>query len=171
MKKHKYEVQGDLFHPTDTAWGSEADYFHRMTGETIEYCRDFVVLRYLLDGDTRPLAALLASGRAPGPAVLRYLSAMLQPADGTEDKVPFRLNVKDRLQQKGARHDPEIMWRDFLLSKNVEREMNEGGKYEWHAIPNVASMLPNAEKAYQTVRDAYDKRHPKKTKPRKSNEK
>ncbi len=142
-----------------------------MTGETIEYCRDFVVLRYLLDGDTRPLAALLASGRAPGPAVLRYLSAMLQPADGTEDKVPFRLNVKDRLQRKGARHDPEIMWRDFLLSKNVEREMNERGKYEWHAIPNVASMLPNAKKAYQTVRDAYDKRHPKKTKPRKSNEK
>ena len=71
MKKHKYEVQGDLFHPTDTAWGSEADYFHRMTGETIEYCRDFVVLRYLLDGDTGQLAALLASGRAPGPAVLR----------------------------------------------------------------------------------------------------
>ncbi len=162
MKKHKYEVQGDLWHPTDTAWGSEADYFHRMTGKTVEYCQDFVILRYLFAGDTRPLAALLASGCAPGPAVLRHLSAMLQPADGTEDKVPFRLNVQDRLQRRGPRHDPEITWRNFLLSKNVEREMDEEGKYEWHAIPNVASMLPNAEKAYQTVRDAYDKRHPKK---------
>ena len=141
-----------------------------MKGKTIEYCQDHVILRYLLDGNTRPLAALLASGRAPSPGVLRYLSAMLQPADGTEDKVPYRLNVKDRLQRKGRRRDPEKLWRNFLLSKNVERVMEEGGKYEWHAIPEVASMLPNADKAYQTVRDAYDERHPKKPKRRKSNE-
>ena len=151
MKKHKYEVQGDLFHPTDTAWGSEADYFHRMTGETIEYCRDFVILRYLFAGDTRPLAALLASGCAPGPAVLRHLSAMLQPADGTEDKVPFRLNIKDRLQRKGPRSDPEIAWRNFLISKNVEREMDEGAAgYDGRGRPAAAAACrPGRPRARQ----------------------
>ena len=64
-KKHKYEIQGDLWHPTDTAWGSEADYSHRLRGETIEYWRDKVILRYLYAGDTRPLAALLGSPTQP----------------------------------------------------------------------------------------------------------
>jgi len=161
-QKHQYELEDDPWSRTDTPWGSEADYYHKMTDETFEYCRDFVILRYLLDGDTRPLAAWLVSGRAPGPEVLKYLSAMLQPAEGTEDKVPFRLIDKNRLQRSGPRRDPEIPWRNFLLSKNVEREMGEGKKYEFEAIPNVASMLPNSDKAHQTVRDAYDKHHPKK---------
>lgn len=171
QKKHEYVVQGAPWHPLDTSWGSEAAYYHRMSGEPIECTRDFVILRYLFDGDTRPLAALLVSGHAPGPAVLRHLSKMLQPADGTEDKIPFRLDVKDRLGRKGRRRDPEIPWRNFLISKNVEREIAEGEKYEFDAILNVASMMPNAHKAYQTVRDAYDERHRKKRKPRKLNEK
>ena len=162
QKKQEYVVQGHPWHPTDTPWGSEAEYVYRMTGDTIECCRDRVIVRYLMAGDTRPLAALLSLGRAPSPAVLRYLSAMLHPADGTEDEMPFRLDVKDRLQRKGRRRDPENWWRDILISKNVEREMDEGGKYEWHAIPNVASMFSNPDKVRQTVRDAYDKYHPKK---------
>ncbi len=162
MKKPEYEVEGDRWHPIDTPWGQEADYYHRNTDETFEYCRDLVILKYLSYGDTRPLAAWLMSGRAPGPAVLRHLSAMLHPTDGTEDKVPFRLTVKDRLHRKGPRRDPEKTWRDFQISRNVERELSEGKKYEWDAIQNVASMLPNADTAFQTVRDAYDKHHPKK---------
>jgi hypothetical protein len=160
--KKDHQIQGDPWDSLDTGWGSEADYFHRMTGESVEYCKDCVILRYLMAGDTRPLAALMMSGRAPGPAVLKHVSAMLQPADGTENEVPFRLNVKSRLKQKGRRRDPEKSWRDLLISKNVERILEEGGKYEWHAIPEVAAMLPNAGKAHQTVRDAYDERHPNK---------
>ena len=176
QKKHKDDVQGHPWSLKDTPWGQEAEHANKTHGWPINSCRDAVILHYLIAGDTRPLAALLTLGRAPGPAVLRYLSAMLQPADGTEDKVPFRLNVKDRLGRKGRRRDPEIAWRNFLLSENVERKMEEGEKYEFGAIPYVASMLSGDDKTggdkyEQTVRDAYDERHPKKPKPRKSNEK
>ncbi len=175
QKKHEYVVQGHPWSLEDTPWGQEAVYVHRTRGSPLSACRDAVILRYLIAGDTRPLAALLTLGVAPHPIVLRHLSAMLQPSDGTEDKVPFRLNVKDRLGRKGRRHDPEIGWRNFLLSENVERKMEEREKYEFGAIPYVASLLSGDDETHgkqyeQTVRDAYDERHPKKPNPRKSNE-
>jgi hypothetical protein len=161
MSKEEYEIPGHSWHPTDTPWGSEADYYHRRTDESFEYCRDFVILRYLMDGDTRPLAALMTLGRAPGPAVLQYLAAMFHPAGGSEDKVPISLVRKRRNGKAGPYPNPENKWRDTLFAEQVKKLLAEGKNYEFEAIPTVAEMLPNALKAKQTVRDAYDLRNPR----------
>jgi hypothetical protein len=161
MSKEEYEIPGHSWHPTDTPWGSEADYYHRMTDETSEYCRDFVILRYLMDGDTRPLAALMMLGRAPGPAVLRHLAAMLHPAEGSEVKIPISLVRKRRNGKAGPYPNPENKWRDTLLAEHMEMLIAKGAKYEFEAVPEVANMLPNPLTAEQTVRDAYDLRNPR----------
>jgi len=161
VSKEGYEITGHPWHPTDTPWGSDADFFHRMTDETPEYCRDFVILRYLMDGDTRPLAALMALGRAPSPAVLKHLAAMLHPAEGSEEKNPISLVRKRRNGKAGPYPNPELKWLGNLQSEQVKIKMAEGANYEFEAIPEVAKMLPNGLKAEQTVRDAYDLRNPR----------
>jgi hypothetical protein len=161
MPKKTYKIPGHSWHPTDTPWGSETDFYHRTTDETFEKCRDFVILRYLKAGDTRPLAALMALGRAPGPEVLKHLADMLHPAEGSEDEFPISLVRYRRNRKAGPYRNPENSWRDFLLSEQVKMKMAEGAKYEFGAISKVAEMLPNPLKAEQTVRDAYDLRNPR----------
>ena len=143
MSKEGYEITGHPWHPRDTPWGSEADYYHRMTDETLEYCRDAVILRYLMDGDTRPLAALMMLGRAPGPAVLRYLAAMLQPTEGSEAENPISLVRKRRNGEAGPYPNPELKWLGKLLSEQVKMQIAQGKNYEFVAIPDVAKMLSN----------------------------
>jgi len=89
MKKDDYVVQGNPWSLRDTPWGQEAEHASRELGRHINTCRDAVIVHYLSAGDTRPLAALLTLGEAPGPKLLKYLASMLQPADGTEEEVPF----------------------------------------------------------------------------------
>ena len=161
MSKEGYEITGHPWHPKDTPWGSEADYYHRKMDGTFEYWRDAVILLYLKAGDTRPLAALMMSGRAPGPAVLRYLAEMLQPTEGSEAANPISLVRKRRNGKAGPYPNPENKWRDTLLADHMEMLIAKGAKYEFEAVLEVAKMLPNGLKAAQTVRDAYDRRNPK----------
>lgn len=156
--KKTYEIEGPPWSLTDTPWGMEADYARRLTGNHIDICRDYVILRYLLDGDTRPLAALMALGHAPGPAILKHLADMLQPADSTEDEIKYALKPKRRNGDPGPRINPELKWLGLLEALNVQKLMGEGAKYEFEAIPKVAEMLPNGLKAFETVRAEYDKR-------------
>ncbi len=157
-KKELHKIEGDPWSLADTPWGQEAHHFSRESGEPFEKCRDLVILQYLSDGDTRPLLALIRTGQAPGPGVLRYVAAMMGEVRHNKlENLPFRLEVKGNDGNKPR--DGELRWRDYLLNKNVECEMEEGGKYEHHAIPNIASLSGLGK---QTVRDAYDKFHPRK---------
>ena len=141
----------------DTPWGQEIDYYERETGWTFEYSSDFTILRYLIDGDTRPLASFFEGGFAPGAIVLKYLSGMLYPTSRTKKYIPFKIELKTRLGQKGRRHNPENDWRDFLIAKNAMQigEKHGPGGYE-ATITEVADMLPGKKNKKQTVRDAYD---------------
>jgi hypothetical protein len=157
-KKELFPIEGHPWDKQGTPWGQEADYYSRKTGDPFERCRDFVILLYLYDGDPRPLTALLSTGEPPGPAVLRYVAAMLAaPSHDQRPKVPFELIVKGRNGRKPK--DRELKWRDVLVSKLVEDEMALGKKYEHAAAPDVAASLGLG---VQTVRDAYDKFHPRK---------
>lgn len=157
-KKEDFAVEGDQWDKESTPWGQEADYYSQQTGEPFAKCRDVIILSYLCCGDARPLVALFATGEAPGPGVLRYVAGMMgAPTHSKHRELPFRMYLKGRNGNK--RKDGELRWRDFLLSKNVENEIAGGKKYEHAAIPDVAELSGLGK---QTVRDAYDKFHPKK---------
>ena len=84
---------------------------------TEQQARDFVVLRYLKEGDTRALAHWLEGDYFPSEAVRRLLSFMLQPvrtdADDPDknytcslEAVPFELKAKRRDGKRGAPKNP-----------------------------------------------------------------
>jgi len=84
---------------------------------TEQQARDFVVLRYLKEGDTRALAHWLEGDYFPSEAVRRLLSFMLQPvrtdADDPDknytyslEAVPFELKAKRRDGKRGTPKNP-----------------------------------------------------------------
>jgi len=155
----RFPIDGQLWDIESTPWGQEAEYRREQSAEAepFSYWRDHVILSYLDWGDVRPLVAFIMTGEAPGPAVLRYIAAMLgEPTHDSHLDLPFKLTIKGRDGAKAR--DRELEWRDFLLSKNVEKEMVEGKKYEHAAVPDIAA-LSGLDKS--TVRKAYDKHHPK----------
>lgn len=159
-KKEMYPVDGHPWDRDGTPWGHQASYFSQETGEPFEKCRDIVITDYLHNGDIRPLAALFVTGEAPGPAVLTYIAGMMGAPLGEKLKdLPFELRIKGRNGNKPK--DRELLWRDFSISRDVENEMASGKKYALAAVPDVAAKWEVGE---QTVRDAYDKYHPRKPK-------
>jgi hypothetical protein len=153
-----WKVEGNPWDLESTPWGTETDYVHRETGEPLNKCRDYVILRYLMEGDTRPLAALFSIGRAPGPAVLDYLAAMLHPAEGTEEEIKYALKSKRRSGKSGPLPNPETKWINLLTSLNVLKQTDEDNVYKNTAFYDVAAMLPSGSKAYETVKAEYNKR-------------
>ncbi len=156
-KKELFPVQGHPWDKESTPWGQEADFLSRRSGNPFAICRDFIILIYLSYGDAKPLAALFMTGEAPGPAVLRYVAGMMgAPTYNKHLDLPFEMFLKGRNGRKWK--DRELVWRDFLLNKKVEKEMAGGKKYEHAAVPDIAALSGLGE---QTVRDAYDKYHPR----------
>jgi len=153
-----YEIEGHPWSLTETPWGTEADYAHRVTGEPIEQCRDYVIMRYLMEGDTRPLAALFSLGHAPGTMVLDYVAGMLHPADGTETEIEYILKPKRRNGKPGPLPSPETKWTGLLTTLNVLERTNDDGEYRNTVFYDVAKELPSGNKAYETVRAEYRKR-------------
>lgn len=157
-KKVLFPHEGHPWDKENTPWGQEADFYSQKTGEPFAKCRDIIITEYLHSGDPRPLAEIFMTGKAPGPGVLRYLAGMMgAPSHDKHLDLPFELILKGRKGKKPKNR--ELKWRDFLLNKNVEKEMIQGKKYEHAAVPDVAELSGLGQ---QTVRDAYDKYHPRK---------
>lgn len=107
-------------------WAIEATELHEATGKPLGDCINTVILDWLKAGDTRPLAAWLALGRAPATDTLHYLARMLHPQDRTEDDVPYRLIIVSRTGQRGARRDRVDDVRDRKLHAIYELRMEDG---------------------------------------------
>ena len=153
-----WEIEGNPWDLESTPWGTEANYAHQITEEPLNLCRDYVILRYLMEGDTRPLAALFSIGHAPGAAVLDYLVGMLHPAEGTDEEVKYVLKSKRRNGKSGPLPNPETKWINLLTSLNVLKQVDEENVYKNTAFYDVAAMLPSGSKAYETVKAEYNKR-------------
>ena len=158
-KKESYAIEGRAWDIENTPWGNQAEYLTRQGGRSFADMRDAVILLYLKEGDKRPLVDLLRGGVAPGAGVLRYLAGMV--GETLHDKhldLPFELLIKGRNDNK--KKDGTLQWRDHWLNDHVEKQMAQGSKYEF-ATNDVAESF---NVSHQTVRDAYDKYHPKDTK-------
>lgn len=109
---------------------------------------DQVILRYLRQGDLRPLLDLLSSGHNPDPAVLDCLAEMGEAGDGE-----WVLKATRRDGKPGRPVAPETTIRDMLLSAGVRLRMKRGQTYE-------AACRAEAEEAgvgYELVRKAADR--------------
>jgi len=159
-KKHPYPIEGDPWGQLSTPWVQQATDISEKTGEKFETARDYVILEYLVNsGDVRPLAGLMQMGEAPGPKVLRYMAAMLgHPAEiDSQTTLPYILRPRGQGGRKTK--DGELPWRDHLLSKTMEQQMAEGTKYAY--APDDISKELDGIINRETIRDAYDYRHPK----------
>ncbi len=99
---------------------------------------DEVVLRYLRQGDTRPLAHWLVAGYCPGEEVRLLLSAMLQPDRETADEaqkvisfdpeeVPYWLEPKRRDGKKGRKRDLVSDERNQVIDDAYRQRLDEVG--------------------------------------------
>ena len=76
----------------DTGWGTEVRELMRERSQGFDGAFASVAIRYLAEGDLRPLKDLLGRGRVePGETVLRYVAAMLEGSG----KTPFRFGFEE----------------------------------------------------------------------------
>jgi hypothetical protein len=153
-KRILHDLDCGPWDPAGTPWGQEATSYCQESREPFDECRDIVILDYLQNGDTRPLVDLLRTGKAPGPAVLRFMAAMFgEPTHKLHESLSFELLIKGKNGNRVRQRD--YVWRDKLLSDSVEKIMNgDRGVYE-SAIMTVAKKY---DLSVDTVRNAYDER-------------
>jgi hypothetical protein len=100
-----FELGGELIPlPPDTGWGAETHQLVRDRQYSGAHAVDCVLLRYLNEGDLRPLADLVRRGRAePGPGALKLIAAMFDRdlrARFTNVDFRYEFRIKD-IRQRG----------------------------------------------------------------------
>ena len=133
-------------------WDISVDQLVLCNGASPGLARDFVILQWLAQGDTRPYSDFTARGHQPGREVTRYIGMMLNPSDDTEKEIPCRLEVRHR-GRRGRPVNPQTAVRDGLIFDQVTRMKAERISYDG-ALDRVADMFPGdqrdmIEKAYK----------------------
>ena len=133
-------------------WDIAVDRQVRINGASPGLARDFVILQWLAQGDTRPYSDFTARGHEPDREVTRYLGMMLNPSDNTEKEIPYRLEIRQR-GRRGRPVNPQTAVRDGLIFDQVTGMKAEGIRYDG-ALDRVADMFPGdqrdmIEKAYK----------------------
>ena len=140
-------------------WDTEAEWLANAQGKSIDECREDVILRWMIEGDLRPLRAALLRGWVMGRVVQQHLGAMLLDNDEeyclNDDPTARRTSHQLIVRQRGPGnpHKPENFVRDIDLASNVLILMITGLSYE-EAIAEVASKRGWSE---GTVKRAYRK--------------
>lgn len=147
-----------------TAWDISAQELCDEKGAPLQVARDFVIIKWLLMGDTRPFYSWVLGGHEPSFEVVRLVAAMMAKADSPDALraevktiLPYGLSIAGK--KRGDRSNPELEVRDHFIYREVERKIAVGEKYE-AAIAAVHEWLPDAgvSVSHQTVRNAYDTR-------------
>ena len=139
-----------------TPWGTEMRFWMQRHGLSEEMASTVVMWRWLQKGDVRAVAALMESGRAPPPVVLKELAKMLWAGIGAEAAV-YPLKVKGKPQNCAT----EVL--DFRLADNVVQRIASGmSKNE--AVSEVASIGNIGEekvrRAYRLHKDLFQGKKP-----------
>jgi hypothetical protein len=146
----------------------------RDEGLLIEAARDRVINEWLLQGDTRALAALLIDGHLPGDSVRLVLALMLldeSEAEATIERLGLDLELWSlpyRLEPRGKPRSGRLAnkndERDRLLAENINLLMQQGMPYKV-AINTVYNMVrySGGSIGTQTIRSAFKKYCSKKT--------
>jgi hypothetical protein len=104
-------MEDDLPLKSDTPWGTEVRTLMREQDQGFDDAFAQVMQKYFSGGDVRPLADLLAHGRAePGECALRFLAATIDPAYASSSgiNIRYRLAIEEnrgpgrRRREEGA---------------------------------------------------------------------
>ncbi len=120
-------------------WDIRVDQLMQKANVPQKLARDYVILEWLIKGNTVPFTAFVIQGHIPSVEIIKYVALMMNPAKGTDEIVPYALEVSSR-GRKGRRPDPEIEVRGKLTAQYVERLMKEGKSYD-EALFEVAEVL------------------------------
>lgn len=156
----------------DNPFDGEVERYIREKHTTEQVARDFVVLCYLNEGDTRALAHLLQRDYSPGDAVKRFLSLMLQPErqavndpkktiEISTSMVPYGLKAFRRDGQKGRPLDPVAAERNQAIKDRydqIKERIGHGGHES--AILELKDLLGKEIKE-SAIREAVKARSPK----------
>ena len=167
---HRY--QSKKITEIDNPFDDEAARIIHEQNVTEQQARDFVVLRYLKEGDTRALAHWMEGDYFPSEAVRRLFSFMLQPVRTDSDDpdknytcsleaVPFELKAKRRDGKRGAPKNPVSDERNQAISDYYDRRMTEigVGHYETIIAELVDLLKPDINES--AIREAIKNRSPK----------
>ncbi len=139
-----------------TWWGAAATVLCRERGEpTVAAVEQVLQAALILDGDLRPLAALLALGEPPPPRVSRLLAAMIAPEIVPEGQraPPFALLAKRRSGSGGRHRTLETRMRD-AGAHDYARRLRAGGADYKAVVAEIADLLEITDR---TARDIVDR--------------
>ena len=140
-------------HPANlgTAWDIEVDILMSKFGASLQTARDFVILQWLIGGDTRPYSAFVVREHLPAPQVVVYLAWMLNPREGTEKNIPYRLEIGQR-GKRGRPHNLEVRVRNKLIYEQMKILMSANVSYD-SALDHIDDFFPGQQR--ETIEKAY----------------
>jgi hypothetical protein len=137
-----------------TWWGAAATVLCQAGAPPAAAVEQVLQAALVLDGDLRPLAALLALGEAPSPRVCRILAAMIAPEVVPEGQrvPPFALLAK-RLSGSGGRHRTlETRMRDAGV-RDYARRLRAGGADDKAVVAEIAALLNEHKTPARSIGD------------------
>jgi hypothetical protein len=99
-------------------WEFEAKLRKVLDGVSSDEASDRTIIKWLMDGDLRPLASMLLERRTPGQLVLTYLALMMLDQNVT-GLVPYQLKAVPR--KAGRPKQPDNFVRDLVIRTLVFR--------------------------------------------------
>lgn len=156
----------------DNPFDGEATRLMQQQSVTEQQARDFVVLRYLKDGNTEALAHWLMSNYTMGATVAVFLSYMLQPerqVDGDPLNVvrcdpkiiPYELKVESRQGRRGRKTSSIAAERNQAINDLYKAQMATIGKGGHDSIIKDLSDFLGPEITPSMIVEATKDRSPK----------
>lgn len=150
----------------ETPYDGEVREFAREFGLSLDRARDRFIWVALQMGEAAPLVCFLLRGYVPGLPVRHHIALMMTHEEGLPEGLRKTLNYRFEIKSRNGRRGPKRSNFYIALRKPKHRKLVEGlmeklGKGSYlTAIKQVADKSRFSE---QTIRDAYDQGHGKKS--------
>jgi hypothetical protein len=131
----------------DEWWDAETEFYANERGVDPDTARTFVILRWMGQGNFKPLIAAIDAGHKLDKAVLNALAFMLEGDIPARMQPMFPAHLQLKLHRRGPARRPENFMRNLAAARAYEAK---DGKSD-EAFADVAEVYGTSE---QTIRQA-----------------
>jgi hypothetical protein len=135
-------------------WNDEIAYWTHIVGCSPEAARTFTILRWLGEGDLRPLEAAIVEGHQIDQAVLNLVADMIS-SDATRFGEPPPYRLKAVPLRRGRPKNPEHLARNVLAALAYKKR--ENGEASDEAFDRIAKRLGTSDRTIRQAVTAFRK--------------
>lgn len=141
-------------------WDVETELLVNVSDQPLDRVREAVILRWLQEGDLRPLRAALIKGNNPGRVVLGYLGAMMLGDDAEYcllDDLEGRQTPRQIVTRQRCGGHPRQQAQNWLRDLNLAAEVMARIKLGSPVAEAIDTVAETSGKGMSLVKQVYQK--------------